>query len=436
MTTDDTRHRNILFLAYFFPPIQTIGVWRNYFLAREAKKYFAKVFVSGRRIEESSRDDKVNYETFHYLSNPAPDYRFLLGGKKKPGFSEGSKKNVISKFLIRLVNSFPFNIFLGEGGIIYIVSSVWKAHRLIREENISHIYSSFRPMSDHLVAWCLKSLHRELIWTADFRDLPFDPLYRQYFWFGFQRWVLSGILRKADIVSTFHEGIGYGLRQFSDKEITILENGTFQDFEREKNAEQNPKFTIQYTGSLFQDERNPAILMQALGELLEEKIISQEEIRLNYAGKDSAKWASLARQHRLSDVSVNHGLVSREQASVLQASAHLNLLLTSSHPEYQGILTGKFFEYIAAGRPILCIINGCRDQSVERLFDKYHLGMVVYLDEPNPGVLKDFLMKLLDDFKQNGKLNWQVDEKIYEEFNWQRTMEKWLEKLSLVKFNA
>lgn len=430
MTTGDARHRNILFLAYFFPPIQTIGVWRNYFLAREAKKYFAKVFVSGRRIDEGNRVDKVQFETFHYLSNPAPDYRFLLGRKQKPGFSEGSKQNVISKFLIRLVNSFPFNIFLGEGGIIYIVSSVWKAHCLIREENISHIYSSFRPMADHIVAWCLKSLHRKLIWTADFRDLPFDPLYTQYFWFGFQRWVLSGILRKADIVSTFHEGIGYGLREFSEKEITILENGPFQDFTKARNVEQNPIFTIQYTGSLFQDERNPAILMKALGELLEEKIISQEEIRLSYAGKDSAKWDSLAEQHRLSDVSVNHGLVSRERASVLQASAHLNLLLTSAHPAYKGILTGKFFEYIVAGRPILCIINGCRDQSVERLFDKYHLGMVVYLDEHNPGVLKDFLMKFLDDYRLNGKLNWQVDEKIYEEFNWQRTMEKWLEQLS------
>ena len=49
------------------------------------------------------------------------------------------------------------------------------------------------------------------------------------------------------------------------------------------------------------------------------------------------------------------GHVSREKALQAQRNADLLLLLESSNEESRGVLTGKIFEYIASGRPIICI---------------------------------------------------------------------------------
>ena len=49
------------------------------------------------------------------------------------------------------------------------------------------------------------------------------------------------------------------------------------------------------------------------------------------------------------------GHVSREKALIAQREAGLLLLLESPAAEARGVLTGKLFEYIAAGRPILCV---------------------------------------------------------------------------------
>lgn len=430
MKSADFTGKNILFIAYYFPPVQSIGVWRNYFLAREAKKVFANVFVSVRKLNTRGDSSGVSPETFHLIENPAPDYRYILGNKKKVGFSEGVKRNFFSRFFIRLINSFPFNILIGEGGIVYLISSVRQASKTVNEKNIGFIYSSFRPMTDHLIAYCLKRRNKNLVWTADFRDLPFDPLYKHYFFYGFQRWVMKRILSHADIITTFTAGIAEGLKNFTNKKIVILENGPFEEFSPIKRLPVGSKyFTIQYTGSLFQDERNPGMLMQAIAEMIKENSMNADVVRLKYAGKDDSQWKAETIKFGIELISEIHGLVSRDEAGKLQSNAQLNLLLTSSHPEYQGILTGKFFELILTGHPIICLINGSRDTGIENLFEKYHLGIVVYNDITDKDKLKEFLKKMYDNFTLTGSTGWQINESIYEDFNWTKTMEKWTELL-------
>lgn len=414
--------RGILFIAYYFPPMNSIGVWRNYFLAKFAKNYFKEVFISTSDLVPTN-EEVLN--EFNINQNKCLDYRSLLkrDNANKSSFKEQYKANFISRFFIKLINSFPFNLIAGEGGLVYIIRSVKSASAQIKHNEIHYIYSSFRPMSDHFIAYRLKKRYKKLVWIADFRDLPFDPLYKQYFWLKFQRYIMCKLLLKADIITTFSEGIKDGLSHFTQKEIFILPNGPFETIKLEPNFNKATQFTLQYSGSLFLDERDPSPLLKILSELKNENKIDTSNFVLKYCGKDGTQWNSYIQKFNLSEISNNLGLVTYEMSRQLQQESSLNIILTSSHAQYKGILTGKFFEYIAAGKPIICIINGVRDEQLEQIFEKYHLGIVVYHDANNWAELKNFILEEWIYFQKFHETKHKIDLRILDDFNWNNSLE-------------
>jgi hypothetical protein len=74
----------------------------------------------------------------------------------------------------------------------------------------------------------------------------------------------------------------------------------------------------------------------------------------------------------------DYGMLSREEAERIQHRSHVNLLLTYSTDALQGNLTGKLYDYLAARRPILVVINGPKDTEIESLIESLSAGAVVY----------------------------------------------------------
>jgi hypothetical protein len=106
------------------------------------------------------------------------DYRRILRRNNETGYLPEQQKSAGWKqWGIKFINTFPVNILLGEGGLFYVNSILKKANTLIRQEKITHIYSSFRPFADHYIAYRLKKKNPSLTWIADFRDLIIDPHY-------------------------------------------------------------------------------------------------------------------------------------------------------------------------------------------------------------------------------------------------------------------
>ena len=426
MKDANTDRAGILFIAYYFPPLQSIGVWRNYFLAREAKKYFSYVFVSTSERNKHFDPGAGTYEDFIKIENLTFDYRSFFGKKSQTGFKETVKKNFFSRTFIKLINSFPFNILIGEGGLLYIVHSLFQLNRLVRKNRINYMYSSYRPMSDHFIAYMLKTFHPDLRWTADFRDLPFDPLYKSFYCLPFQKWALRKILNKADLVTSFTEGVTIGLSDFTTKTPHVLRNGFFDQFTPEPTIGENPKFTIQYTGSLFLDERDPSPLFKSISELLSASMIDKKKFALRYAGKDAVLWTEMTDKYCLSEIAETTGMVSNAVARQMQEASHINLILTSSHSNYRGILTGKFFEYVLAGKPIICVVKGETDKGLEEIFSTYHLGLVIYNDSESLKRLEQFILDLYRQYRLFGKTEWQINPKIFEDFSWKSSFHTWL----------
>ncbi len=290
------------------------------------------------------------------------------------------KQHAVAQWMIKLINSFPFNIVAGEGGLIYFFNLLRKGSKAIRDEQITHLYSSYRPFADHYAAFLLKKKHPEVYWIADFRDLIIDPHYNHILFAGNHQTFFSKIFRKADLLTTVSDGLAVHLRAYNQNVIT-LRNGIEGEISQPQSLPAS-RFTIAYTGSMFLDKRNIDPLFQALQELLQDALIEAGDIRIIYAGKDGIFWKKVAEKYRLESLLDDRGILSADEAKQLQQDACINVLLTVSSDQLQGVLTGKMIEYFQSGSPILGIVVGQNDHELQSILSDLEIG-ASFSDKPS-----------------------------------------------------
>ena len=437
----------LLCLLYYFPPIKSIAVNRNWGVVRHLQPYFDDIHVFTTQNNRILAQEVQDTEGVKIAEMPTFDYRTLTAwlrpNRSEMHHGEGAKSNPIVRFAIRLLDSFPFNLLFHEGGLFYSIIGFWRAAKLIRREKITHIYSSFRPMSDHFTAHLLKIAFPHLVWIADFRDLHIDPLYQMPLVKPFQHWCNKRLLRRANIVTTVSEGLAVHLRAYHPN-VYALRNGVHLEpqkaFELSSQTENAPtnqlsKFTFAYTGSMWIDERNPSLLLKIVQDLAHEGIMTPQNTEIVYAGKDTAVWQTWIAKYNLDTFFNSYGLVSSQKAVDIQREAHLNILLTSALPNYGGVLTGKFFEYLAACNPILVLINGAQDVEFERIVTDLEAGIVAYNDR-SEAELRAFILNLFHQWQTTGKIEPTIHRERLDELSWEATMKKLADKLNLTNLQT
>jgi hypothetical protein len=426
---------SILFLSYYYPPIHSIATKRNFNFSIIYQNYFSSVFVLTTKNSRFLAKNPQNTEGVVISSIFTFDYRTLaywLSGKEQresTHFSEQTKQNpIVHFFAVRLLNSFPFNLLFHEGGIIYTLICFYKAARLIRKENITHIYSSFRPYSDHFTAYLLKIFFPKLYWIADFRDLHIEPQYRHIIFESFQHWCNKQILKKANIVTTVSEGLSNHLKRYKSN-VYVLRNGvTFENLDFVKEPFQ--KFTIAYTGSMFGDERNPELLLKVIKSLHTDEIVRGSNFQIIYAGKDTSIWLDWIKRFDLDILFESKGMIDSQAALDIQRNAHINLLLTSATPESTGQLTGKFYEYLAAKNPIITLINGTQDLEFESIMNDLNAGCVVYSNK-SFDELRSFILEKFNEWKITGDVKSIINIEKLKELSWENQVQKFVEHINL-----
>lgn len=413
----------ILQIAYYFPPIKTVGTLRNARFAHSAQSQWSKVYVLSTSHTQVFDTEIGNPTDANILRVPSYDFRWLLWclrRKKATHFTPQLKQLPGISWIRRAMDSFPLNIILGDGGFFYLLIGYWRAVALIKKGEISHLYSSFRPMSDHFLAYLLHKRFPFLIWMADFRDVPVDPLLRNVWWPDFQHWILRKLLRRASFLTTVSEGLAQYLRVVYQRPVQVMHNAPLRQQGCEVQIQDFAQFTMVYTGSLYPQQQNAGPLFQALKDLLDDGALPTTHLRLLVCGKDGELWQSWATAFGLANILEDRGMLSHAEALSLQHSAQVNLLLSWNSPQLQGILTSKVFEYLHAQRPILAIVNGAPEPELEILIGTYFPGNLVFYPDQNLSVLKSFLQKEY--------LNWQQGKKTYLSLpvtpSWENEMER------------
>jgi hypothetical protein len=138
---------------------------------------------------------------------------------------------------------------------------------------------------------------------------------------------------------------------------------------------------IVYTGMIYRGLRDPEPLLLALSELSAAGRLEVGAVVVEFYGTGLEVAEELARVPAYAPFVRVLGHVSREHALSVQREAGLLLLLESPDPAARGVLTGKLFEYISAGRPILCV--GSRPEyEIGQVLRTTGTGVVVPADRP------------------------------------------------------
>jgi len=413
-----------LFLLYIYPPYFGTAPVRNYNISKYLLQKSDRSFIyttTNRPVSREAAESLGASVSFEQL--PTLDYRTRIFRKKKHDhFKEIYKTNFLSQFIIKLFNSFPFQLIFSEGGLVYIFSGIYKGIKLVKKEKITHVYSSYRPLADHYIAFALKIVFPGLIWVADFRDLIIEPFYKQLFFPKLHQRLYRRIFRKANVLITISDGLAKHLHYYNPR-VIVVKNGI--DARPEKTATLTEKFTISYTGSMFLNKRNPEPLLKVISNLLQKGVIQREKIKICYAGKDGSYWQKLCKKYNLSDLLEDKGLVSQGDAKELQKVSNLNLLLSIASDEFEGILTGKLVEYLEAGSPVLGINVGRTDPEVIRILHVVNAGECFSDAEADLAGIEAFVVREYDHWLKTGYINKPVDtEALMSNFSTGNTMKE------------
>jgi hypothetical protein len=410
----------LLVIAYYFPPTGSIGSERIKKITESLSEKFDLIHVI------TTKNPVIHGEEYEFPKNVIIhrveyyDYRVLVKKGLKKEQTLTLKSNKVSwhiKYFRKLLESYPFRIFFGEGGILYKKNVLKKAKEILETERITHLFSSFRPAVDHEIAKKIKILNPNLNWWADFRDLPVDKVRGNSIWpkIDIKKW--KNIISKANLISSVSEGQGDELSGITNKKSHTLFNG-FSDTQinqGEKVLKEN--FIISYTGSIYGNLQNPEPILKWIKNHPE-----KNKITFIYAGKDSEIIKYYFSKYDLLGNLMSNNTLTEIDSTNIQRKADINLVLSWSYQKSKGILTGKLFSYIAARKPILVILKGEIDKDWEHIKNQYQ--NIEIINENHQEDITKILDSKYEKYK-NGNIELVTLDKIMP-LSWENTFAKFL----------
>jgi glycosyltransferase involved in cell wall biosynthesis len=254
-----------------------------------------------------------------------------------------------------------------------------RARRVVREREIDCVVTSGPPNSTHLLALLLG--RRRPAWIADLRDgWRYEALHT---WPTRAQDSLDALLerralRAADLVVGVTRPIADDACVRLGALSAYVPNGWNPTVGERASDETRPvlghdRVNVVYTGTLSGPRgRDPRPLFAALRQLTAEHPATAARLRVVLAGRLDTDEQRLLEGLDL-DGAVEHvGSLSRGAAAALQREADALLLLTG--PGHTSEATGKLYDYLAAGRPILALARG---NVAARIVQETGTGVVV-----------------------------------------------------------
>lgn len=177
-------------------------------------------------------------------------------------------------------------------------------------------------------------------------------------------------------------------------------------------ATPNPdRFEVVFTGKLYETYRRPDTFLRGL-RTAAERLGPEDAARLRfvYYGRSGDFLRGLADRYGCAGLVEDRGFVDPAAVPAITAGAGALLLLTNEAGD-SGVPGGKFFEYLAARRPIVAVPGG--DQYVASVLSRTGGGRIAENDERVADVLVDWFHA----WRPNGSLPFSGDENAIDEFS-------------------
>lgn len=286
-------------------------------------------------------------------------YRTIMGKKGESinaGFiSENKKSNWKDKLSIWIRGNF----LIPDPRRFWIRPSVRFLNNYLKENPVDAIISTGPPHSMHLIALDVKKNFPTLPWIADFRD----PWTNIDFYKDLNLCSISDkihhrlekkVIQNADCVLVVSKGMKEEYKLMNPKQLKVIPNGFDESDAIDIIFQLDRKFSISHIGTL-NVARNPTILWEVLSEICTENSEFKNDLQIQLVGKVDFSVLEVIRFAGLQNHLLKIDYLSHSEAIVKQQCSQILMLLINNSGNAKGILTGKFFEYLAAKRPILAI---------------------------------------------------------------------------------
>ena len=401
--------KKVLILTYYWPPAGGPGVqrWLKFVKNLPALGWEPHV-LTVRNGTYSATDEQLTAEVpgnVHVYKTKSRDpFRLytLLKGKKDRSvpvalINIDRKRSAVDRIAMYIRSNF----FIPDARKGWIPFAVKEALRIIREEQIDLLVSTGPPHSTHLAGLRIKK-ECGITWLADLRD-PWTSVYyndmlpRTARTRRIDKGYEDRVLMHADAVTVVSRGMK---EEFADRNphVEVVMNG-FDPDDMPPAVQDIPadKFRLTYTGN-FKPNQHVPVLWDALIELLEEDTAFATDFILHFVGNVDDRVAEYFNVHGMRHHLQLTGYVPHSLATAALTDSALLLFVVPSSRNNKLIITGKLFEYLASGRPILSVGPTGGDAAAV-LGDTGRDGMIDYNDKEN---MKQCLLRHYHEWKQRG----------------------------------
>ncbi|MBE9483606.1 MAG: glycosyltransferase family 4 protein [Bacteroidetes bacterium] len=406
--------KSALILTYYWPPAGGPGVQRWLKFVKYLEEFGWKAHIlTVKDGTYSALDEELEKEVpenipVHKTKSRDP-FRFynMLKGKKDGSVSVALINiNKKKSFVDRMAMYIRSNFFIPDARKGWVPYAYKEALRIIAADNIDLIVTTGPPHSTHLTGLKIKK-KTGIKWLADLRD-PWTTVYyndmlpRTESTKRKDEKFEDEVLALADAVSVVSPGMQ---KEFSDRNdnVQVVMNGfDMSDMKRPGDMETGRKgdgeFSLVYTGNFKPNQHIPEI-WDVLCELIREDEGFKKDFQLRFVGNVDSCVHEYFEEKGCSGNLELIGYVSHAEVTRIMAASDLLLFVIPQSRNNKLIITGKLFEYLASGTPVLSVgpVDGdaagiLADTAREKIFD--------YKDKQ---AFKQKLMQLYLSWKSNGR---------------------------------
>ena len=406
--------KKVLIITYYWPPSGGAGVQRWLKFVKYLRQFGWEPVIytpsnPGFPISDDTlaKDIPEDIEVIRTpIWEPYGFYKKIFRKESTPKIESGSLGNKKSFGIIgRLSVWIRGNLFIPDARRFWIKPSVKFLKKYLAVHPADVIVSTGPPHSMHLIALKLKEC-LDIPWLADFRDPWTDIDY-------YQEMMVSAFadhkhkklefktITSCDAMVVVSRAMKENYEKMGAGNVHLITNGFDPADMVTGEVIPDAKFSVSHIGSL-PPSFNLSGLWQVLSEMAESVPNFRENLEIKLVGNvDNCIIEDISRL-KLDKQLTLPGYIAHDKVPLLmKQSAVLLLVINQNSPNARGILTGKIFEYLASGRPILAI--GPTDGDLAKILNESEAGVIARYEDCDR--LKEIVMNMYDKYLLNNLIN-------------------------------
>jgi len=292
------------------------------------------------------------------------------------------------------------NFFIPDARCFWIQPSIRFLTQYLTKNPVDAVISTGPPHSMHLIALGVKK-KMNIPWIADFRDpwtnIDFYDQLMLTTWADKKHHRMElEVIQEADHLITVTAEDAKDFLSKGAKAATQITNGFDDEFQ--SGVSLDAVFSLVHIGSIPPARNHPA-LWSAISSMIQNEPSFKDHFQLKLIGKTDISVRKSLEEKAIASYAQLISYLDHAEAIQMQQKSQVLLLLINDSKNAKSILTGKFFEYLAARRPILAI--GPKEGEVAQILADTKAGVCV--DFQDSVGIAEALLHFYQQWKKEGK---------------------------------